>query len=102
MRKVTPAQPTTVKPAPAPTPAEIDEDRIFVQVGAFGSRENAQRRLEALHGANILAAFVVEDTSVSPTLYRVRIGPIRGIVQYDIIVEELENLRIADPYLISE
>jgi rare lipoprotein A len=102
VRKVTPAQPTTVKPAPAPTPAEIDEDRIFVQVGAFGSRENAQRRLEALHGANILAAFVVEDTSVSPTLYRVRIGPIRGIVQYDIIVEELENLRIADPYLISE
>jgi rare lipoprotein A len=100
VRKVTPPQPTTVKPAPAA--AQINEDRIFVQVGAFGSRENAQRRLSALHGANILAAFVVEDTSVSPSLYRVRIGPIRGIVQYDIVVEELENLGISDPYLISE
>ena len=73
-----------------------------MQVGAFGSRENAQRRLDALKDANILAAFIVEDTSVSPSLYRVRIGPIRGIVQYDIIVEELDSLGIADPYLINE
>jgi rare lipoprotein A len=100
VRKVTPPEPRTVKPAPAP--AAIDEDRIFVQVGAFGSRENAQRRLSALHGANILAAFIVEDTSVSPSLYRVRIGPIKGIVQYDIVVEELDDLGISDPYLISE
>jgi rare lipoprotein A len=85
-----------------PAPAAIDEDRIFVQVGAFGSRENAERRLSALHDANLLAAFVVEDTSVSPALYRVRIGPIKGIVQYDLVVEELENLDISDPYLISE
>ena len=100
VRKVTPPQPATAKPAP--TSRQIDENRIFVQVGAFGSRENAQRRLSALHDANILAAFVIEDTSVSPSLYRVRIGPIRGIVQYDIVVEELENLGIADPYLINE
>ena len=94
------------EPAPAasaaPTPQRIDEDRIFVQVGAFGSRENAERRLSELKGANILAAFIVEDTSVSPSLYRVRIGPIRGIVQYDIIAEELDNLGIADPYLVNE
>ena len=100
VRKVTPPAPRTAKPLPAP--AAIDEDRIFVQVGAFGSRENAERRLSALHGANILAAFVVADTSVSPALYRVRIGPIKGIVQYDIVVEELENLGISDPFLISE
>jgi rare lipoprotein A len=100
VRKVTPPEPETAKPALAP--AAIDEDRIFVQVGAFGSRDNAERRLSALHSANILAAFAVEDTSVSPPLYRVRIGPIRGIVQYDIIVEELERLGISDPYLISE
>ena len=86
----------------AMVPQRIDEERIFVQVGAFGSRDNAERRLAALRSASILTAFVVEDTSVSPTLYRVRIGPIRGIVQYDIIVEELENLDIADPYLINE
>jgi hypothetical protein len=55
-----------------------------------------------LKGASILSAFVVEDKSVSPALYRVRVGPIRGVVQYDIVVEELANLGISDPYLISE
>ena len=101
VRKTTTPQPAPLAPA-APSPQRIDEDRIFVQVGAFGSRDNAERRLAALKDANILAAFVVEDTAVSPPLYRVRIGPIRGIVQYDLIVEELENLGIADPYLINE
>ncbi|MDJ0904926.1 MAG: septal ring lytic transglycosylase RlpA family protein [Woeseiaceae bacterium] len=96
----------TPQPAPAaaaaPPPKRIDEDHIFLQVGAFGSRDNAHRRRAALEDANIPTVYVVEDTSVSPALYRVRIGPIRGIVQYDIIVEELENLGIADPYLINE
>ncbi len=100
VRKVTTPQPAA--PAPKPTAPHIDEDRIFLQVGAFGSRENAERRLAALQDANILASFVVQDTSASPAIYRVRIGPIRGIVQYDIVVEELENLGISDPYLINE
>lgn len=100
VRAVTPPEPAGRMPQS--TAPHIDEDRIFLQVGAFGSRENAERRLATLHNANILAAFVVQDTSSSPALYRVRIGPIRGIVQYDIVVEELENLGIQDPYLISE
>ncbi|MEJ2171258.1 MAG: septal ring lytic transglycosylase RlpA family protein [Woeseiaceae bacterium] len=102
VRKVTPPEPVAAMPAPSPAPKTIDEDRIFVQVGAFGSRENAERRLAAIRGANILASFIVEDSSVSPAIYRVRIGPIRGIVQYDIVVEELEKMGIPDPYLINE
>lgn len=103
VRKTTTPQPAPVAPAaPVPAPQRIDEDRIFLQVGAFGSRDNAAGRLAAIKDANILAAFVVEDTSVSPALYRVRIGPIRGIVQYDLIVEELEKLGIAEPYLVNE
>jgi rare lipoprotein A len=102
VRQVTPPEPVAAAPAPSPTPKTIDEDRIFVQVGAFGSRENAERRLNAIRDASILASFIVEDTSVSPALYRVRIGPIRGIEQYDLVVEELEKIGIPDPYLINE
>ena len=91
------AQPEVVTAAPS-----IDENRIFVQVGAFGSEENAQRQLAALHAASILTAFVDEDPTTAAPLYRVRIGPIRGIVQYDILVEELENLGISNPYLVNE
>ncbi len=94
--------PTPVVQSAEPAAARIDENRIYVQVGAFGSRENAEKRLAVLKGASILSAFVVQDRSVSPALYRVRIGPIKGVVQYDIVVEELANLGISDPYLINE
>jgi len=96
------ATPAPVARTPDPAPLQIDENRIYVQVGAFGSRENAENRLATLRGASILSALVVEDTSATPTLYRVRIGPIKGVVQYDIVVEELEKLGIGDPYLINE
>ena len=100
VREVTPPAPEVSRQAA--TAPHIDEDRIFLQVGAFGSRDNAERRLAALQNANIPTAFVVEDAAVSPAIYRVRIGPIRGIVQYDLIVEELENLGITDPYLVNQ
>ena len=101
VRMTTTPAPAPIAPA-APAPQRIDEDHIFLQVGAFGSRENAQRRLAALKKANILASFIAEDTSVTPAIYRVRIGPLRGIVQYDIVVEELENIGISDPYLVND
>lgn len=94
--------PAPVARTPDPAPPQIDENRIYVQVGAFGGRENAEKRLATLKGASILSAFIVKDKSVTPALYRVRIGPIRGVEQYDIVVEELTNLGISDPYLINE
>ena len=86
----------------SPPPTTSSTHTIYVQVGAFGSRENADRRLGVLKSGGIGTAFVIKDTSSDPALYRVRIGPIKDVVQYDILVEELENLGISDPYLINE
>ena len=86
----------------SPPPTTSSTHTIYVQVGAFGSRENANRRLGVLKSGGIGTAFVIKDTSSDPALYRVRIGPIKDVVQYDILVEELENLGISDPYLINE
>lgn len=99
----TPAEPLPEqRQEPSVQPSPVSEHRIFVQVGAFGERSNAARRLALLSQSGIDNGFIHEDVSVSPTLYRVRIGPVVGVVQYDLIVEELENLGISDPYLISE
>jgi rare lipoprotein A len=76
--------------------------RSFVQVGAFGNRENADRRRTLLQANGIDGVLVHADTSVTPTLYRVRIGPIVEVVQYDGIVAALETLGITDPYLVPE
>lgn len=99
-----PTRRTTAAPAPAPAvvPEPAADHKIYVQVGAFGARENAERRIGLLRSGGIGTGFVLEDTSTNPPLYRVRIGPIRGVVQYDILVEELENLGIMDPYLVTD
>lgn len=94
-----PARPA--RPAIVSTPA-ISSNRIYVQVGAFGERENAARRLAKLSQSGINNAFIHEDVSTNPTLYRVRIGPVADVVQYDLLAEELEALGINDPYLITE
>ncbi len=109
VRQTTPAAPPPASAptpvavsAPAPAPEARVENDIFVQVGAFGARENAERRLAQLRQAGIGIGFIAEDTGSDPNLYRVRIGPVRSVVHFDILVEELENLGIMDPYLVTE
>ncbi len=100
-----PPPPVVAAPAPEPAPTSASTtagERIYVQVGAFGESSNAERRLRLLASAGIAGGIIYEDQSVSPTLYRVRIGPIANVVQYDVLVEELEYLGISDPYLITE
>lgn len=82
--------------------APATNGRIFVQVGAFGSRENANRRRDLLRFGGIGTAFVVEDSSSSQTLHRVRVGPINGVEQFDLLVAELDKLGIANAYLVTE
>jgi len=83
-------------------PPAIMSNLVYVQVGAFGDRANAERRLGALSLAGIEKAFIHEERTPERTLYRVRIGPVDDVIQYDILVEELENNGITDPYLITE
>lgn len=97
-RRVTPAEPAPPREAAAREQAH----RIFVQVGAFGDRANAERRLALLSASGIANGFIHEDRSTDPALLRVRIGPVANVIQYDILVEELENIGIMDPYLIAE
>ena len=86
----------------APSVAAEASSQIFVQVGAFGDRANAARRLAVLSQSGIAKAFIYEDAASGQTLFRVRIGPVADVVQYDVLVEELLNLGITDPYLITE
>ena len=106
VRRVSPPAP---EPVPPPVEAvavdaapQLEANKIYVQVGAFGSLVNAERQSAVISAAHIANVFIHPDNSVSPTLYRVRIGPIHDVIQYDVIVEELENIGLPDPYLIAE
>lgn len=100
-----PAAAAPVEPLQAREPEPLVDDAentVFVQVGAFGSLENAQRRHKLLLDRGIANSYVHTDNSRTPSLYRVRVGPIVEVIQYDILVEELENLGIVDPYLVTD
>jgi rare lipoprotein A len=75
---------------------------IYVQVGAFGDAENARRRHSMLRDGGVGPAFVHEDPAGAQALYRVRIGPIADVTQYDSIVEQLARLGISETHLVTE
>jgi len=97
---VVPAAAATVVQPAATTDSATGQ--VFAQIGAFGSRENADRRLALLRSAGIGAAFIQDDTSVSPSLYRVRLGPINNVEQFDLLVEELARLEIDAPIIVTD
>ncbi|MDX1403462.1 MAG: septal ring lytic transglycosylase RlpA family protein [Woeseiaceae bacterium] len=82
------------------SPPTIPAEHIYVQVGAFGDAENARRRFIMLHDLGFEEAFVHLDQSSA--LYRVRIGPIADVLQYDSIVERLQNVGISDTHLVTD
>lgn len=92
------------KPAPAPAAAagKATDARIYVQVGAFGDRDNAARRYRLLRDSGINQSFVHEEKNGLAALYRVRIGPIEGVAQYDKVVADLNRIGIGDTHLVSE
>ncbi len=91
-----PAESSPAESLPLPQP-----NTIFIQIGAFGERSNAERRHALLLSGGINTAFIDADEDSSPRLYRVRIGPITDVLEYDILVEQLEILGIRDPYLVT-
>jgi rare lipoprotein A len=86
------------------SPAEIlpPDASIYVQVGAFGDAENARRRHSMLRDGGIGTAFVHEDAAGPRALYRVRIGPIANVSEYDSLVEQLQRLGISETHLVTE
>lgn len=96
-------------PSPAPTATNIvtaseaaEGSKIYVQVGAFGDAQNARRRFTLLRQNGIGPAFVQEDTISSPALYRVRIGPISDVDQFDSLVARLQKIGISETHLVTD
>ena len=76
--------------------------KLYVQVGAFGERENAERLMKKLSTDGLKDVFVLSDLEAVPVLHRVRVGPVAEVDQYDGIVAQLASLGYADTHLVSE
>lgn len=95
---------TDLEPAATPnTPERPEADaRLYLQVGAFGDPINArdmQRQIEARGLSNVVIRY---DLDTSPTLYRVRLGPIADVAEYDALVELMARMHIVETHLVTE
>ncbi|MGI9292035.1 MAG: septal ring lytic transglycosylase RlpA family protein [Gammaproteobacteria bacterium] len=95
------------EPVPEPSPVFADPQPLqaggmFVQVGAFGESVNAEKLAQKLNDEGIAKAAVHKQNGEQPVLYRVRIGPLSTVSEYDQIVRRIENLAISETQLVIE
>ena len=76
---------------------------LYLQTGAFSEAINANRQREQLESAGISRVSVNPGTSGdgSVTLYRVQIGPIADVAQFDRMQQQLRQMGIDSARLVS-
>lgn len=83
-------------------PTVLPARQLYMQVGAFSDRANAQRLQQRLESNGVTRVVIRYDSASDPALFRVRIGPIDGSAEYDALASRVLSLRIADPTLVTE
>ena len=94
VRALTPGAPDELtRSAQSPPPS------LYVQAGAFADAHNAQHLLERLHAAGLASAFILSPLEGRSRLYRVRLGPVSGVAEFDSLAARLVALGIRDARL---
>lgn len=75
---------------------------IYVQVGAFGERGNAERLQTSLYNAGIDEVRLDSGALEGMAVHRVQIGPVIGVLEYDILIARLESIGISDTHLVTD
>jgi peptidoglycan lytic transglycosylase len=88
--------PPAARPAPPPPPSPL----LYIQTGAFADPSNASRELARLQAAGLASAFVIAPPEGSQ-LYRVRIGPIGSVAEFDALAARLTALGMPDARLVT-
>jgi len=94
-----PAQPVIAGAQEATAPADI---AMYLQVGAFGEQGNAQKLADKLTGSGISNVQVHESAGETPKLFRVRIGPLDSVDEYDRLALQVEGMQIGEAHLAVE
>ncbi len=105
---------TTAAPAPAQAPQfpsmiatasaapPATQPQMYLQVGAFGESANAQLLKQRLESDGLDNVLIKRDEGTRPAIYRVRLGPIADVSEYDQLVQRVASLDIRDVHLVTE
>ena len=82
--------------------SETPPPAFYVQAGAFASAENAQRLQDRMRRGGIEHTLIVPLLSGKAKLYRVRVGPVASVAEFDRIAARLNSLGIPDVRLAND
>lgn len=100
VRAVDPAEKASATAAVKTTPlTPAAKDALYIQAGAFAEQANADRMAERLRGAGLSPVFIRRDTVNGRTLYRVRLGPVPSVEEFDRMIQDLRGVGVADAQL---
>jgi DedD protein len=89
------AAPVPAPPAPRPAPTRQEappaKGSFVVQLGSFGSRDNAERLVRDMT-AKGFATFIAPITTNGRELYRVRVGPTRDRASAEALASQLKRV----------
>lgn len=75
---------------------------MYVQVGAFGQRQNAEQLQRTLRQQGFDEVVIRYDARAPEPLYRVRIGPVSSAAQFDAVAARVYRLKLGEPRLVVE
>jgi rare lipoprotein A len=103
VRSIDPAHPdATPAPLPKTVTAEAASARIYLQLGAFGDRANADRVASAARKGGIDQVDVEAADVNGRTVHRVRIGPLADVAAADALAPRIERLGFGPPRVAIE
>lgn len=94
--------PAPARPATSTARAEAAPAELYLQVGAFGERANAERlaeRIGRIAPGNVRIGETRRDDRV---LYRVQVGPVASVEMADALVEALETVGVTEHHFVTD
>lgn len=91
--------PDATTPAAMTAATVIPPRQMFVQIGAFGERGNAEIMQRRLEGYGLREVHIHFDPDAR--LHRVRVGPVTGADEYDELLARMRQLNIRDTQLVT-
>jgi rare lipoprotein A len=89
-------------PAGVAVPPPVPPGLLFMQLGAYRDRGNAERMQATLAAKGVSNTVIRYDEGGSVALYRVRIGPLAGSAEYDALADRLAGFGLPAPQLVTE
>ena len=96
---VAPGRPLAARPGEAAAEAA---PRIYLQLGAFGDRSNAERAVASAERAGLDRVGIQSATVDGRTVHRVRVGPLADVDAADAMTARIERLGLGAPRVAIE